>query len=286
MATLIETVQLMKSRGWTAFVFGGTPRGVYDNGRSYQPRDLDLVFDDEDFLSFESAFDQYIIRTNSYGGLRLNVNGLSIDAWSLGNTWAFREGRLKNPSFENLPATTFLNVDGIVVELNPRKGKGRRVYERGFFNGWQQKTLDINLRENPHPPICVVRTLYMSKRFGFRLSQRLAKYLYEMLEKFELVQFEKAQLKHYGNIEFSIRALMGIQLALEDKLAVNSLFPISIFPVRPEQLELGAKSNNRGAQELRNAPVPCKEDKSVWDDSTDVEQWEFVGGLFQSVLEK
>ena len=233
--TLIETADIFRARGWTAFAFGGAPRGVYDKGNQYSPRDVDLVFDDSHFSFCESAFESYFLRRNSYGGLRLQIKNLAVDAWPLSATWAFREGYVQNPSFEKLPCTSFLNVDGIIIELIPAKGKRRRVYECGFFSGWESQTLDINLVKNPHPSICVVRTLHISKAFGFRLSPRLAVYMWDMLGRLTVGALEMAQLKHYGHIEFEARALLKHRQLLERHLNTSPLLPIALFP--PEQME-------------------------------------------------
>ena len=233
--TLIETTDIFRSRGWTAFAFGGTPRSVYDNGNRYSPRDVDLVFDDEHFPYFESAFERYILRRNSYGGLRLQIKNLAVDAWPLSATWAFREGYVENPSFEKLPSTSFLNIDGIIVEVIPAKGRQRRVFECGFFSGWTAQTLDINLIKNPHPAICVARTLHISKSFGFQLSSRLAVYMWDMLGRLTVGALEMAQLKHYGHIEFAARTLLNHRQQLERHLNTTPLLPIRLFP--PEQME-------------------------------------------------
>lgn len=240
--TLIETADIFRSRGWTVFAFGGAPRGVYDNGNRYSPRDIDLVFDDEHFEYFESAFGNYVLRRNSYGGLRLKVKGLMMDAWPLSATWAFREGHIASPSFESLPSTTFLNIDGIVIEVVPAKGKSRRIYECGFFTGWRERTLDINLRKNPHPGICVARTLHIASRFNFQLSYRLAVYLWEMLRHLSLSALETAQTKHYGKVEFAAPVLLRLRNRLERHLDSNAQGPI--WPFTKKQMEFDPQAFN------------------------------------------
>jgi len=218
-------------------MFGGIPRGVFDDGKKYQPRDLDLVFDDEHFAYFESAFEHCLEGRNSYGGLRLRINDMAVDAWPLSATWAFREGHVKHPSFEKLPSTTFLNIDGVVLEAVSPPGRRRRVYEAGFFAGWRQRTLDINLRENPHPGTCVARTLRISKQYGFRISHRLSMYLWDLLATRPLVEFEAAQAKHYGQVEFRSKELADIRRQLESHLTSCSLFPFAPFSMRLDQIE-------------------------------------------------
>ena len=234
---VLAALEKLRMRGWTAFVFGGVPRGVFGDGRRYQLRDLDLVFDDEHFAYFESAFEHCTLRRNSYGGLRLRIHDTAVDAWPLHSTWAFREGHVTEPSFEKLPSTTFLNIDGVIVEAVVPPGRKRRIYEHGFFAGWREKTLDINLRENPHPGICVARTLHISKRYGFKISHRLSIYIWEVLASRPIEETEAAQASHYGSVEFRSSELAEFRSRLEEYLSSGSLFPTTLFPNKPAQTE-------------------------------------------------
>jgi len=226
---LSEVIRVVRERGLTVFAFGGTPRGVLHQGGFYRPRDLDLVFDDEHFEWFKFAFESFIQRRNRYGGLRLRIADMAVDAWPLSATWAFRNGLCSNPSFETLPRTTFLNIDGLVVELSPQKGKSRRVFEAGFFSAWRRKTLDINLRYNPHPSVCVARTLCISRRFGFRVSHNLARYLLEMLTTLPMEELISCQISHYGQVEFSADTLTMLRRHLEKHLDEASSLPFTLF---------------------------------------------------------
>src|SRR5262249_49920409 len=133
--------------------------------------------------------------------------------------------------FEKLPRTTFLNIDGIIVEAVVPKGRARRVYESGFFEGWNERTLDINLRENPHPGICVARTLHISKRHGFKVSHRFSMYLWQVLATRPLKEVETAQASHYGRVEFGHEQLDRVRQRLEKHLNSDSLFPLALFHV-------------------------------------------------------
>jgi hypothetical protein len=237
-SALSEVIRLVRQRGLTAFAFGGIPRGLLHHGGLYQPRDLDLVFDDNHFEFFESAFSEFIQRRNSYGGLKLRIQGMAVDAWPLGATWAFRTGLCSEPSFEKLPLTTFLNVDGVVVELAPEKGKARRIYEAGFFSAWKQRVLDINLRDNLHPSVCVARTLSIAERFGFRISHDLAAYVWEMLTTIPMEELLSGQANHYGQVSYSADKLGILRQSLAEYISSSSLLPFSLFPVVIDQMEL------------------------------------------------
>jgi hypothetical protein len=79
-----------------------------------------------------------------------------IDVWPLGDTWALRQFRIGSGDFESLTRTTFLNVEGVIVDLSaPQRGR-RRVYASGFFEALQTRVLDINLEENPYPELSAI----------------------------------------------------------------------------------------------------------------------------------
>jgi hypothetical protein len=130
-------IQQFRRSGWNAFLFGGTPRGVFDKGTKYSPRDLDIVIEDRAFAAFASVYGANIQRQTRFGGLKLSFHGVHVDAWPLSQTWAFREGLVQEVSFEALPRTTFLNIDEIAVELSP--GRGKAPHSRlGIFLRLQQ----------------------------------------------------------------------------------------------------------------------------------------------------
>jgi len=255
---VLHTMQTMRSRGWTVFFFGGVPRGVFDDGKNYQPRDLDLVFDDEHYSSFESAFQHHIVKRNNYGGLKLEVKGFRIDAWPLSSTWAFRNGILSAPSFEKLPLTTFLNIDAVIVEAVPPKFRKRRIFDAGFFAAWKDKILDINLRDNPYPAICVARSLHLSKYFGFQLSHSLAAYIHENLTEIPIVELLDAQVSHYGFIEFDAKQLFKVYQELEQHLENAHSDPITLFPLRPTQTNLEMRLNEIAPPDFQRNRSDCE----------------------------
>ena len=88
------------------YIFSGIIRNFF-LGESFY-RDLDIVVDSLDdikdlILHNESDIS---VKTNSFGGLKLNVNGLNIDLWSIGNTWGIRKEGL-NLTPKSLLRTAF-----------------------------------------------------------------------------------------------------------------------------------------------------------------------------------
>lgn len=241
-----ELLKKLRSEKWVAFSFGGIPRGILEAESRYQPRDLDLVFDDAHFPLFESAFKKHIVRHNSYGGLKLNYSGLTIDAWPLSSTWAFRTGLVKDISFEKLPATTFLNIDGIIIEaVTAEKFRARRIFEYGFVNGITKGILDINMEENPHPAICFARTLHISKSFGFKISYRLALYLLKMFTDKPILELQEAEKRHYGKAMFEAKELWEIYRLLEAGTTRKPERSVRIFPKGRSQMRLPFELGNQ-----------------------------------------
>jgi len=239
-APLVKAVREIRERRWQAFLFGGTPRGIYADGNSYSPRDIDIVMDDHAFAELESSYQQFIVRRNRFGGLHLIINRIPFDAWPLSKTWAFHNGHVREASFEALPRTTFLNIDAIAVELSPAPGRGRLLFEHGFFDGWMRRTLDINLEINPYPALCAVRSIHLSRFFHFNLSHRLATYIFRVFAEQGEEQLLEVQNSHYGRIIYDAAALKAIRVHLGSFLTHWDFGQVGIFPKANDQMQLEA----------------------------------------------
>lgn len=223
-----------RERDWSVFVFGGVPRGLAESGGRYIPRDLDLVFDDAAFECFASEFASSITRRTRFGGLHLCLNGLQVDAWPLSATWAFREKLVAQASFSNLPKTTFLNCDGIVLQFATRRGQARAVYAQGLEKAEKRGALDIELRANPFPALCVVRSLRMASNRLLPLAPQLAEYCWRELAAHDLADFVDVQSSHYGSVSFTESSLRRIRARLERHLDRMPLFDFHV--TRQQQL--------------------------------------------------
>lgn len=209
-------VREMREGGWNVYAFGGTPRGVWEEGPNYVPRDFDLVFADEDFGAFESRFSHQIRRRNRFGGLNLHFGSFVVDAWPLSSTWAFKQGHITEVSFESLPRTTFLNVDAVVVEFIPRTvARPRSVFDAGFFSAVENRELDVNLAANPYPELCVIRTLRLAKRLRYSISVRLTEFLDRTLASSSEEDLLEVQRSHFGEVEFDRDSLTQIRHRIE-----------------------------------------------------------------------
>src|SRR5439155_7774209 len=216
-----EMIQDFRRSRWNAFLFGGTPRGIYHKGARYLPRDLDIVLEDSAFREFASIYKNQIQRRTRFGGLRLSFHGVHVDAWPLSKTWAFREGFVKEVAFERLPQTTFLNIDAIAVELSPGSGKARRIFDSGFFSAYSRRLLDINLAENPQPVLAAIRSLRLAETLGFDISNRLAHYISDVFHNVALTESLKIQKSHYGTLYYDVETLESLAEKLQYELNHN-----------------------------------------------------------------
>ena len=204
---LQQMLVTIRREKWTAYAFGGTARGLLHRGSTYVPRDVDLVFAEEHFSAFQQHFHPLVRDTNRFGGLRMRAGHVDIDAWPITRTWAFQRCASLNASFENLPKTTFLNIDALAVELFPKAGAARRIFDGGCLKAHEERMLDINFHDNPLPDLCVVRSLYYAYKFNFGVSAQLAKYLRQEMDSFGLQHFVAVQSRHYGQIWFGLNML-------------------------------------------------------------------------------
>jgi hypothetical protein len=125
--------------------------------------------------ALEAAFTGDVQRRTRFGGLHLAAGGMPFDVWPLEQTWAFQTGQGQEPSFAELPRTTFLNVEAVVAEITG-PGAGT-IHDGGAFEAALSRTLEINFEPNPSPLQCVVRSLVTAARLEFAIGPRLARYL-------------------------------------------------------------------------------------------------------------
>jgi len=190
-----------------AFLFGGTLRDLLAFG--FLPRDLDIVIRTPNLEQLATELGHHLVRRTRFGGMHFLIDGWHFDVWPLRETWAFRTGAVTPCSFSALPRTTFLNVEAVAAELNPRPTRSRKLFECGFFEAIATETVEINLEENPFPDLCVVRSLLTAARLGFCIGPRLAKYLAVQGEGMTRARMSDVQLKHYGEIKSDPEEMMS-----------------------------------------------------------------------------
>jgi hypothetical protein len=182
-----------------AVIFGGTLRDLLIYGSL--PRDIDLVVRVKNLSNIESEFRANVVRHTRFGGLRLAFGDWTCDIWPLTATWAFQAGIVRPPTFPNLPKTTFLDIEAVAADLNPRPDKVRRIYSHHFFEAVDAEVIDINLEDNPFPELCIVRSLLTAARLRFSIGPRLSRYICTRGRSLSPEQVEAVQREHYGEIK-------------------------------------------------------------------------------------
>jgi hypothetical protein len=172
---LAGVVERLRSRGWSAALFGGSLRDLVVGRAPVAPRDFDVVVAGVTVEALEEVFATHVRRRTRFGGLHLLVEGMPFDVWPLEQTWAFQACPGLDRSFAMLPRTTFLNVEAVAAEITG-PGSGM-IHEAGAFAAVLSRTLEINLEPNPSPLQCVLRSLTTAARLGYAIGPRLAHYL-------------------------------------------------------------------------------------------------------------
>jgi hypothetical protein len=208
-------------------------------GPSAAPRDVDIVVDGASIKELEGLFHDVLIRKTRFGGLHLNVQGWKIDVWPLSETWALKELSIAGRDFEALTRTTFLNVEAATISLGIRRG-ARQVHAFGFFEAVKNKTLDINLEENPFPELAAVRTLITAYKLNYAMTRRLARYVIHYTHRTPIEQLVHLQFSHYGYARFNRDIIHNWARALRSQVGTQSL--VRVPRKQPAQLPLWTQS--------------------------------------------
>jgi hypothetical protein len=195
---LILALRELAMSGWEPILFGGFPRDLAILRGSVMPRDIDIVLGHGRLAEVLDPFAHVVKRQTRFGGSQLAIDGWRFDLWPLEKTWAFREGLISPVDISTLPLTTFLTVEAIAVDLVPRPGTGRRVFEHKFFESLRERVVDINLEDNPYPALCVIRTLLVASKLDFAISGRLMRYIAHYAGETDIEPLLTAQSAHYG----------------------------------------------------------------------------------------
>lgn len=149
-------------------VFGGMIRDFSLGLAREFNSDIDLV-SMADSASILSKIQQYNPEKNKFGGFRFVVGRQLFDIWSFQETWAFKEGLVKATTIADLCATTFFNVDAAYQPL-----KSKNIFSsNNYFKTVTNRSLDINLEENPAPDKVAARAIHMTICRDMHISPRL-----------------------------------------------------------------------------------------------------------------
>jgi len=200
----------LKKLAVPAVIFGGTLRSLMlgrlaRTPRFGRPRDLDIVVANANMETLRERLQQHVVRQTRFGGLQLQRSDWHFDLWPVDQTWAIVQDQELEANFQTLPRTTFFNLEAIAVDLWAEPGRRRAIYsgDDRFFEGLIDRTLEINLEDNPFPALCVVRSLVFASTTRFWMGPRLAHYLTAHREVVGESELEAIQHQHYGEIRVS-----------------------------------------------------------------------------------
>jgi hypothetical protein len=158
------------------------------------------VVSDSTLQQIKLDFRSKIEGENRFGGLSMRFGDWSVDVWPVSETWAFKQHWDGEVSPAELPKTTFLNVEAVVMGLSPIPGHGRPVYENGFFDALRGRVLSTNFEKNPHPESCIARTFVTAANLRYRIDSSLSRYIYDKSNNIGAYEIIKYQKEHYGRV--------------------------------------------------------------------------------------
>lgn len=128
---------------------------------------------------------------NSFGGLKIRRPHEIIDIWRMADTWGIRrQGLTITP--EALIKSVFFNFSAIVYDFNTKKF----IFDECFCRFLATNTMDVVYSENPNIPLCLVNVLYYKKKYGYKVSPKLKKWIKMHYD--PNMDFETVQVKHFG----------------------------------------------------------------------------------------
>jgi hypothetical protein len=227
-----------EQRGWSPVLFGGTIRDLVVLGLKQYPRDIDIVLNNVTIEQVRKEFRGQDYKLNRFGGMHLNIARWSFDVWPLEKTWAFTVDHSLAPVTENLPKTTFLDVEAVAATFDSAF-RLKKIYSYGFFEAIANRCIDINYADNPFPALCAIRTVITASKLRFKVSSRLASYFIKTVQQYGRSDLIVAQKRHYNRIIFDEEDLTNFIIHFESSLHSNPQDPVRLpYKYDPEQLKL------------------------------------------------
>lgn len=155
-------------------------------------RDVDVVIVNIKGLSLsKDLLDGCEIKRNSFGGFKIIIDNLTIDAWGIESTWGLL---LKNMRLtpNSLIKTAFFNFSAIAYDYN----KKRFYYGDEVCRFLRTRAVDVVFPENPNKTLCILNTIYYAKKYKFPIAYSLCKWVFRNYD--ESMPFEDVMQKHFS----------------------------------------------------------------------------------------
>jgi hypothetical protein len=183
-------------------IFSGVIRNFILDKRGC--RDLDIVLTDK--VSIEEFFNPSLLKRNSFGGYKIQYNGLTVDLWYLEETWDLKDKMvLPFDLMSYIPSTAFFNFSSVVYNYTTKKF----IATNDFLKFIKTKEMDIVNERNINKHLCIVNTFYYRDTYALKISNRLAKYV----KKYFAVlpdKYSAVQIKHWGFVRYSYHTLSNM----------------------------------------------------------------------------
>jgi hypothetical protein len=206
-----------------AYLFGGAVRDIFLKGNNAKPNDFDIVFSESGIDKFLDNFRKHKVVKNNFGGYKVLYQGVTLDVWEIESTWAFKNNKVPYTNVSSILDTTFLNIESVLLELNPKSGKKRKVYYRDFFHSIETEELDINLPDNPFLDLSYSRIIHFSIMNKFSISPDLIQWMKYHKESVSINSVIKKYEAKYGLIGWEKKKISDFFYALNSEFNENSL---------------------------------------------------------------
>ena len=181
------------------YIFSGVIRNFL-LGYAYN-RDLDIVVKNIDNLNLSGINKREIqIKRNSFGGYKLKIGMLNIDAWDIDKTWGIQQMRLRSTPY-SLIKTAFFNFSAITYDFN----KSKFIYDRCFVDFYRTHAMNVQYKDNPNIPLCILNTFYYASKYLFSIKYDLCKWIVNNYS--NDFDYEGVQLKHFNCVIFRINEI-------------------------------------------------------------------------------
>ncbi len=167
----------------SAYVVGGYFRDFLLNKAS---RDVDIITDLSQNQLISLVNNSNVkFKINRHGGIKISLNQIEIDIWTIDNNWAFKNNLVKlndNDVINSIAKGCFYNFDSLAISLHTFNYNIRYFSEclnKKELNILQENSLYKNL--NPSIEANILRAIYLSKTYNLNYSQNTINYLFSKI---------------------------------------------------------------------------------------------------------
>ncbi len=165
--------------GIAAYAMGGAVRGACLVGSHSEPRDVDVAVcaDDLQVLSRLIQDCEFSVeRRTNLGGLKVRAQHSTIDLWLLKDTPALRLYRASEIGPRRLAASTPLDIESVVVELQP----DGEVVDHGFSAAIERQEVDLNCCHWNSPAELADRCVSVAAGLAFQVGPKAKRLIREL----------------------------------------------------------------------------------------------------------